>query len=108
MKKIAVNLKNVGSLFLRDDYYNHLKRDDPELIKYIEDHKDNIDEIQNGELAEIQIIEIPDNSIDWKIFHFVGPVTKIWYERVEYTCDGRIYYAVYPSFRFAYIKNEEE
>lgn len=85
--KIAVN-NDYGGYELKDKYYNKLDRDDPELIQYLEKHKDNMNEIQYS-FSSIKIVEIPDETTAWYIHEDDGAETLI------YVVNGKIYEA-YP------------
>ena len=83
--KIALN-NDWGGYGLKDEYYNNLDRDNPELIQYLEKHKDNMKEIQD-DCASIEIVEIPDETTDWISDECDG------LEALIYFVNGKIHYA---------------
>lgn len=82
--KIALN-RCFGGYQLKENYYDQLDRDDPELVQYLENHKDNMQEIQeNG--SNIKVIEFPDESTDWYIDEYDG------LEELIYVLNGKLYF----------------
>lgn len=82
--KIALN-RCFGGYQLKENYYDQLDRDDPELVQYLENHKDNMQEIQeNG--SNIKVIEFPDESTDWYIDEYDG------LEELIYVLNGKLHF----------------
>lgn len=59
-----------------------IKRDDPRLVKWVEDHTDRRDKC--GDLA---VVEIPDSCTDWEIDDYDGM------ESIVYVVDGKLHHA---------------
>ena len=63
-----------------DSVYDCESRDDPELIRVVE----QLGEEANGAYANLEIVEIPDEATDWRIFDYDGA------ESVWYVLDGKM------------------
>lgn len=58
-------------------------RDDPELVSLVEQYPDKV----SASCAELQIVEIPDNTTDYEIDEYDG------FESITYVVDGKIHHA---------------
>ncbi len=59
-----------------------IKRDDPRLVKWVEDHANC-----EGECGDLAVVEIPDSCTDWEINDYDGM------ESIIYVVDGKLYHA---------------
>ncbi len=60
--------------------YSYVERDDPNVIACVE----RLGSAANGLFAQLRIVDIPDNTTDWRIEEYDGA------ESVLYVVDGKI------------------
>lgn len=65
------------------DWDDFPARDDPELVSLVEQYPNKV----SGDCAELQVVEIPDNTTDWEMDEYDG------FESITYVVDGKIYHA---------------
>lgn len=61
---------------------NDIKRDDPRLVKWVEDRAD-----RRGKCGDLAVVEIPDSCTDWEIDEYDG------IESIVYVVDGKLHHA---------------
>lgn len=66
------------------DACDNIERDDPRLVKWVEDHADCRGRGRCGDLA---VVEIPDSCTDWEIDDYDGM------ESIVYVVDGKLCHA---------------
>lgn len=64
------------------DVCDDIKRDDPRLVKWVEDHADH-----KGKCGDLAVVEIPDSCTDWEIDEYDGM------ESIIYVVDGKLCHA---------------
>lgn len=91
--KIVLN-RNWGGFSLPQDFCDaydlgdawgsrfDIERDDPRLIKWVEDHADRKDKC-----GDLVIVKIPDSCTDWEIDDYDGM------ESIVYVVDGKLRHA---------------
>lgn len=57
-------------------------RDDPKFITLVTNHGKKV----SGDCAELQVVEIPDNTTDYEIDEYDG------FESITYVVDGKIHH----------------